>query len=137
MVNSNSAKKEVYDILKSVGTDQIEIFLSDVEDEVIRDEYNSIIKTDKNTNSIKLYAFPVSISPTQLQREKVGIVESCDIMFHLSKYELDLKAISNLEFSNIRGKVIYNNIEYNITESTLFSQFGNDFLYVIIAGHRK
>lgn len=137
MVSSETAKKNVYNILKSFGSNRIEIFLSDTEQEVIRDEYNSIIKTDKNTNSFQLYAFPITISPTQIQREKVGILESCDIMFHVSKYEMDLKAISYLEFSNIRGKVVYLGIEYNITESTLFSQFGNDYLYVIVSGHRK
>lgn len=136
MVSERIAKKNVYKILKSVGNNQIEFHLLNSESQVERDEYNSIVKSN-NTNIHSLYAFPITISPTSMQREKVGILENCDIMLYLSKFEIDLKKLSKLDFSNIRGKFIYLDIEYNITESTLFSQFGKDFLYLIIAGHRK
>jgi hypothetical protein len=59
------------------------------EDEVIRDKFKDII--GRGFNYVELHSHPTSINPSQKTLDKLGIVQSCNAIFNITKKEYEDK----------------------------------------------
>lgn len=127
---SKSAQRDVLRTIKCYGA---KVLISNGnEEDLERDEYGSII--DYSSLYLELSAFPVEFSPSQKTLEKVGIRENVDVIFYLSKLELDQNEISysDNDIDTIRQIISFQGVEYKIKSKNPYSLFGDDFLYVVI-----
>jgi hypothetical protein len=130
-VNQSAALIDVLNIVNGYGH-EIKLYYGTVS----RDEYGSIISRT-STSSYTIKAFPITLNPTRKDIEKAGFTQTLDITVYLSKLDADRKGIFYDEINPNEWTLEYNGAEYTIKEKSLFSQFGSDFLYIVLGGHKK
>jgi hypothetical protein len=131
----NYARNNVQSIVHSVGSSLVDFYLVSNESELTRDVYGSIVSN--TVEPINITCFPIRMNPTQKILEKVGMTEVLDILFYVSVKELQQRDIDFDKFDLIRSKIVYKNTEYVIKEKNYYSQYGDEFLYLVIGGHKK
>lgn len=106
---------------------------------ITRDKFNSLKKRGTPGNTLSYYAYPLVYSPNQKQLDAAGIRESVDVMLHtaMKDWNDDDYTMQRLEdLNSIKGKVIIDEMEFEIKEKSLFSQFGETHLYVVIGANK-
>jgi hypothetical protein len=132
-MSSSQAMLDAHSVKLEVG-DRIKLFIAD-ETNINRDNYNS--KVNQTVNFIEVIAFPIRFNPSQKFLEKVGFTEIFDVTFHLSKYEFNILQIDFQSIDVGRSYIEYKGVEYLIKEKSLNSQYGNDFLHIVVGCHKK
>lgn len=131
---------DCYNEVEEYG-DDVKLYLRD-EDDVTRDAYNSITKSDIIT-PYEYKSYPITFQPTDEQMREAGIFERVDIMFYIPcQYFINsglftIETINDFDIDVIRGDVVYKGNTYTIKDKALSSQFANCFLYIVIGASRK
>jgi hypothetical protein len=129
------ARINVQSIVQGVGTSKIEFYLADQEIQLTRDVYGGIQST--SVQPISLFCFPIRLSPSQKFLEKVGMTEILDALFYLPMKTLQENNLDIDSFDLIRSRILYKGVEYVIKEKNYYSQYGDEFLYLVLGGHKK
>lgn len=108
--------------------------LKAAEANVRRDKYNSII--NRGDNGLVVKAFPVRQNPSQKLLESLGIRETVDAVFYLSKKLCEEKGINLDSFDLIRDTVEWNGVTYKLKAKNEYSQFNGVYLYIVLGGLR-
>lgn len=139
-----AAMKEVACITSNYGT-QIEIHDS-TESNIVRDEYASIIAVPSTFTAV--YAFPILFNPTRKDLEKAGIAEHVDVIMYVARKEFLDKGLSYASSLDVgRTRIIYKvpgvtggtepGMQFTLKEKSLISQFGGEYLYVVLGCMKK
>lgn len=104
------------------------------ESTVQRDRLNSI-KKRTSTTKLSFYAYPLVFNPTDKELDRAGIRERTQVIAHTAMFDwneedFDMKRLESLD--SIRATVIINNQKYEIKEKSLFSEFSDTYLYVVL-----
>jgi hypothetical protein len=124
-----NAMKDAQAVVNSEGT-MIEFILRD-EDQVTRDDYNSI-KNKTQITSVLLKAFPVTYSPSKKFIEKVGLREDNEVIIHTSMKDWIDKGYNYDEIEILRSTIKLNDNTYQVKEKTLADYVGNNGIYVVL-----
>lgn len=104
-------------------------------DTIVRDKFNSI--KSRTATTLTLKAYPIIFSPTQKEKDNVGIRENSDVIVTTAMqtwidYSYDINDIMLIE-----AEVVLNNNVYEIVDKNYHSQFGDVFLYIVFGLNRK
>jgi hypothetical protein len=124
-----NAMKDVQAVVDSEGT-LIEFILRD-EDQVTRDDYNSIKKKTQMIQ-VLLKAFPVTYSPSKKFLEKVGLREDNEVIIHTAMKDWLDKGYNYDDIEILRSTVKLNDNTYQVKEKTLADYVGNNGIYVVL-----
>lgn len=128
------AKKDALDAIIALG-DQF-IFTFRGEDDVDRDRYGSVLKTE-NIRKLFIPAYPIVYKPTTRQLQEVGLKEQTDIAITTSMLSWDSQGIDFEEIKTELTSVSYRGTEYKIEELTPESEMGSSFLYLNFGINKK
>lgn len=127
------AYRDVYNVVRRYGS-TISI-LQQTEAATERDAYGSII--NRTPTTITVNAFPVELDPSEKKLFQLGINEQVNALFYLSKMECDELGVTFDTVNTILHTVQWMGVEYKLTQKRLYSQFGNQYLYIVLAGLRN
>jgi len=125
--------RDVYNVVRRYGS-TISI-LQQTEAATERDDYGSII--NRTPTTITVNAFPVELDPSEKKLFQLGINEQVNALFYLSKMECDELGVTFDTVNTILHTVQWMGVEYKLTQKRLYSQFGNQYLYIVLAGLRN
>lgn len=91
--------------------------------------------TSTTDSEINLHAFPVRFSPYDREvTQKIAWAENTDILCYISKKEIDLAGYTLLQLKKKYTKLRHASKTYDIKYIEYYSEFYNNFLYVIVGG---
>lgn len=94
-----------------------------------KDEMGAILT--ESTQNLK--AFPIRFSPYDRQTERrITFAEDTDVLFYIAKKQIDDLSLTVNYLKRNYQKVRYNGKMYDIRYISPYSQFRDDFLYVIL-----
>jgi len=122
-------QKDVETVLLQYGSNLTVYLVNNTN--VTRDEYNEVKKATPTSYTFK--AFPVYENPSDKQRDTVGIKEDVNIMAYVSMKEArKIFNIEDIDTEQIKFSVF--NKRYECTQIQRFSQYKDDYLYLVFAG---
>lgn len=132
-------KHALLDVQAIIAERGLDIYLR-LEDEgtIERDEWGSVKKRTSTPKAIK--AFPVNFSPTQKEKDDLGIKEAVDVTATTAMQDwIDLgftdKDLSHID--SIRAEIVIRGQTYEIKDKNFQDQFTDTYLYVILGLNRK
>jgi|GEM_PF-6736949 len=132
----NDALYDAKSIIDERGT--VIQFIYRHEQNVERDDYNSIKKKSNIDTKYFFRAYPVEFRPNEKRLEKAGLREECDVLVWTAMKDwMDI----GLNFSdiilNLNHSIILEGETYEIRDKALVSQFADTFLYITLGAFKR
>ena len=94
-----------------------------------KDEMGGILT--ESTQNLK--AFPIRFSPYDRQTvQRISFAEDTDILFYISKKQVDDLSLTVNYLKKNYEKIRYDGVTYDIRYLEPYSQFADNFLYIVI-----
>lgn len=121
---------DVQDVTTEYG-ERITVYIRG-EENISKDDYNSLIKrTDEDLN-FEISAYPVQFSPNTRQGEKAGIFEKCDVIIYTAYKDWTDREFEFKDIEMNRSTVILQNETYIIKDKNRIQQIGEVYLYITL-----
>lgn len=130
------ALTDVKNVIDERGT--IIQFILRQEQNINRDDYNSIKKKSNTDTKYFLRTYPVEFRPNQKRLEKAGLREECDVLVWTAMLDWINAGINFSDIIlNLNHSIILEGETYEIRDKALVSQFADTFLYLTLGAFKR